>query len=1106
MDIKRNKSYSRKSVYTNIRTLLSFFVIALVVSLPVYSAKALAPSIQIVKNSGEANIENYLDAAGDVWTVEALVLDPLSGEMIDPANVKIKIGQNEAPFSSCGDSPLGIKCEYISPLTEGIKEDEYAFQIVYNYLDELGLLREDPLASAVIKADASAPKVSSLIALQSNEKKIHLDFIVSDKYAAKPSVGLAVIEIINADTGEVLQTINVEEGKEEFDYVLDGNTEGILPASLEGEGIKILKVRAKDRLGHQTKNPPFAQFEGDFIDPVIKDDIVFTKFGKFIGEYIAATDIEIEVEETNLAEVIAFSDQAKLEGKLASNCEEDELTEGLWNCIWKNVEVNPESSVSITFVARDEKSNTAEKTISRSFTKDVTAPTIEYFAAERIYEEGSYVSSALETRLLLRVKEQGSGISEENIRADLQALGGSGSAVPNECVLDESVLECYWTIEPRSTSAGELEIGLSRLEDNVGNSGELPRIIMISDNTGPKVEKIEVFGASESEGEKAYFQSNDQVKIKLTAAEVSGLVILVDMNHLMMDAETKFPESGLSRGLGDGWQAFSEEECSRNNEGKWVCEVQTAAIKSGYVSSEDLIIKVRDTAGNEASWQKNPQNVKSGQDGRYKIEILGLDSEANPDYWEVSRGYPKNSLKFIDLDTTELTYTRMPLELRFNTDNQRVKALAIDLVGCSVEGESRSPPPPVVDAGVAQVDEGPIPVASEGPIPVAASVAPQISRALLYGGNFREGQTTPAKATLILEFAPFNGREMFNIADSFEEEVIPYTCQFKIYSKFDKRAIQAAEVQEVNVEVPFAFSELGSKDENIDALINGIKDDVWFQIPDKLKYINDILKIVRYIEPVIGVLISVNQIVNAINSESDAWRYSFPVYTEPLATALCAAEEEGIQQEGVWEVFEYLQVAMQVLSCNPAPYSNTWYGQYQQSILNAVNFYKSAGTRKVASLYDNIIVSTVGLCIPGIFHNLEKLRQIKCLHIDCLQNQVPNGATTIAGCQRVNDILECKYFWGEMIGMLIPMTSLWEGVKDMIKNALTNPLGLVRASLTVGCTASFCGTSGKGTAFCDVAAIGVMALDIAENIIGMVQQVPTISEDHCSKIGEGGLF
>ena len=51
----------------------ALFIIMLVLTLPIYSAQSLAAvNVQITQNHGEDEIENYIDADGDVWTVEAI--------------------------------------------------------------------------------------------------------------------------------------------------------------------------------------------------------------------------------------------------------------------------------------------------------------------------------------------------------------------------------------------------------------------------------------------------------------------------------------------------------------------------------------------------------------------------------------------------------------------------------------------------------------------------------------------------------------------------------------------------------------------------------------------------------------------------------------------------------------------------------------------------------------------------------------------------------------------------------------------------------------------------------------------------------------------------
>ena len=279
-------------------TFAALFMIVLILTMPFYSANALAVSVQITHNSGEDNIEQFIDAQNDVWRVEATITNAPE-ETIDPKNVKIKIGNNEAEFETCSDSALGISCEYISPLTDGVQENEYNFQVVYNFLSQIDL--PDFVSDGnVIKADGSGPQINFNRLEQNSEGKLELDFTVNDKFNEVPSVGIKIIEVVDADTGNVLQTITIpEQGVEEYNYLNDGDFDGVLPVSLSGEGQKRFKIRATDWLGHESANDPIQSAQVDFVPPQIKDNLNFSRLGEFMGEVIVATDISVDVFEKN---------------------------------------------------------------------------------------------------------------------------------------------------------------------------------------------------------------------------------------------------------------------------------------------------------------------------------------------------------------------------------------------------------------------------------------------------------------------------------------------------------------------------------------------------------------------------------------------------------------------------------------------------------------------------------------------------------------------------------------------------------------------------------------------------------------------------------------
>lgn len=1061
------------------------FMVLLVLSMPVYSASALASSVQITKNEGEAALQQHIDAQGDVWTVEALISGAgTSNASVKPEDVKVKIGDNQAPFTSCSPSTLGVLCKYISPLTDGIQEGEYAFQVIYSFLNA-ALKQESASAGEVIKADGSAPQIffSPGKVSQDKDGKVKLDFTVNDKKEGFPSAGLKKIDIIDSDTANVLQAIDLPEGKETFSYLNDAGFEGILQSQqLSGDGIKKLKIRAEDNLGHVSFSSSVSFF-ADFIKPQIGNQLNFTKFGKFIGEFASSTDIVVEVVEKSVPVVIGHSQQADLDGDAAS-CEADADIDDLWHCTWKDVKVDPASSIAILVKATDAKGNAAEKSLSSTFVVDNSAPSIKFFGTARQFEGKSHLKDG-ENRIILRADDQGAGISKEGIRANLVGFGLSNLAEPTACQETAGVLECYWDVD-ENVNEGVLTFGLSRFEDNVGNEGAAPEYEFVVDNTGPKVEAVEIFGVSEV-GDKNYFQSNDKLKIVLRASESSGLRVLVNVQDLLLDAENKYPANDFIDE--DGWVIFTDQDCKRM-EGHWECALETEPIKSGPESGVEIPVQVQDTAGNDAvSWplsENEPKNAKRFKSGKEQasitLDLLGLSTEENPDFWEVRKVVPAGGANaFIDLDTTQLTYTRLPFKVSLSSDLSDVKALDIQLVNCAV---------PTADSKKAAGKET---AAKEE----TNSNSPKISRAILYGGVSAAGDYAPTP-NVIVEFEPFDGRSMFQIGQKeetqFVKQEVEYVCTLKIFSQVGKNAIRAAEVQQVKVLVPFAFSALGAQDENLEQVIKDARDDIntaW----DIIGVLANILKYVDYLVQIYNIVVT---IIGVFESAGKLGTESFKVIPgigEAGRTAACFGFSGA--SEGVRKGSDIIDKIVQVLSCRPTGKADLgWYGKWQSFILEVykIELLKAPGDPlgkneafPARDIRDNLFLSIAGLCIPGIIKNLDKLRQIKCRKIVCLENEVRSGLATVSMCEELEDMLVCKYVVGEL-WYILPFSQFFDQIINGLAKALADPIAIAHTLTIVTCS-SLCSVSNTGSSACSYAYFIWDIIGIIESVAGFLTTV-----------------
>jgi len=1113
---------------------IGIFLICLVLSLPFYSADAMAASLRITKNTGSAGIPQFIDAKGDNWDVEALITGT-NNVTLDPKDVKIKIYDNEREFSSCSDDALGKLCKYVSPLGDGVKEVGYKFQVYYNYTNEYGI-STTAADEDVIQSDGSAPQVSHLEASQESDGTVHLNFDVSDRYEGKPYVGIKNIDIIDVDSGKVLQSItDIPQGKGDFNFLNEGGTSGVVTAKFTGEGYKRIKVVGEDWFGHRTANPPIATFDSDFVSPsIIKDSLNFTALGKFKGAVDLTTNVNLDILETSEIKVLATAagttlDESEAECVLDTNPE----TENLRHCTWKNIIIKGDAPnpLSLQVAVLDEKGNVVQETLTQSFITDNDKPQVIYFGPARAYDgkeylskensinEGNSVGDTIDRgdhRIYLRVKEQGAGMSEDDVRADFTGLGLGPSVAPDNCTQGQETFDCYWNINMGSVSAGTARIGFSTLKDRAGNEAESPGIELVIDDGVPKLTKLEVYGSVESVDHN-YFESNDAIKIKAFVEETSGVRIYVNLNELVMDAATQYPEDENTLGLGDGWAFFDDRDCVRGKEGRWECTIETPPIKSGPSNNVHLELRVTDTAGNSVSEWIEAKNVERGStNGLYSFTLLGKSDEASPDYWEVAASYPKPLLKFVDLDTTKVTYTRMPLEIKFTSTNPLASVLSVELIKDSC---------------------------------TAVGTAPELSRVMVYGGNYPQGDNYPS-LNLVLEFAPFDGRTLFSTSSEkvFEKATATYNCKVKIYSQVGKNALSSGETQEVVVKVPFAFSTLGALDENLAQLIKDEKGTGTMKFLKAMYYINLAVTWIKYILNAVMIIFSLLNVYDMVDTllNSDATgaeKNPIPPGTgEAIGKALrgeCAALDLGGKGTAT-KYIGYVQIPLQILACEPdtsdwskrtsdtetpktAPAATPapaltgkaistgaltgqayqidssgtlgWYGGWQKAVLDWYNVVTGRDLigMPAGSLYDNIYLSIIGLCVPGIVFNMDKLREIHCRKIVCLGQEVPSGIATVQSCNDLYDLLECE-FWAGPFFDIVPGMSALSQIGKTLKSMMSSPVGLINI-LEIGVCTAGCWTPDWGTVYkaCNWIKVLTKVIGIIDSVIGIVKSPPTLT-------------
>ena len=1104
--------------YNRYISTIGLFIMCLMLSLPVYSAQTLAATVTITQNHGSDNFDGFLNGDGDVWTLEA-TLSNVEGEGdLDPSQVVLDLDSEEVAFTSCSGNLLSSTCSFESSLPTGIPEGVYPFSVrLYNPTGSLELGSD---TSSVI-SDASGPTYD-FRTVEQNGDDVLLSFTVFEEPAT--CVGLEEVEIIDADAGDVLQRIEISEDELcEFEYSSDGGSNGILSAQLSGEGLRHFRIKATDKFGHSTTSSSKA-LDTDFSAPQIElGSLELLSFGDFIGGTTQRTDVVVSINECNeLVAVAGSSEQINFVSDpsftLVDSC--------VWEAHWTGLEISPTGNViAAEIVAEDENGNIGSAVISATFIQDVVAPRIEFIGTQRQFEGRSYAASGDESIIIAKINEGGSGIDPENgIALNLFTLDGSSDfETPDVCIeTAQNDLECRWNVRATGSSTTK-QVTLRLFEDRVGNEGDLQTFDVIVDSVNPIVQAIE-FEAVSTQGRKDFFSSNDDVIVRVEVEEEAGLDVFVDARDMVMDAESKFQYGFEIDGVYeesefDGWMRFNEQGCSRDGETHlWKCEFNVPSIKSGYDSNVPVEILVKDTAGNRADCNNvlNDADNVEGNSCKYEMEIFALDEETQPDFWEIKSPDAKES--FVDLDISELTHTRASYTLKPRSDIH-ASLVGADALTCTSE----------------------------------SSGAPTVSRLVVFGG---QGGVTVSSLSLLMEFAPFSPSSVLEDKNE-AAKVIDYTCTINPYSIVDNTALQHAEQQEIIIPVQFAFSKLGALDENIDELIYQEVSGQGFRA---VKSINEIAKVLRWGELIVtglNALIFLWESISTIVSATDGGRATGVGNT--AATASCFGAE-GAKEAGKG-VFREVIGVLQIFYCKPVDVefsgltsfaggwqqwqrtvlelwkgirgeylTNMFFGkvdgsgsefnkgegqgdknvknQYSIPISNDPDFdkqgaesaYNLATSRNAASLYDNIYVGAIGLCVPSVVFNLQKLYQSHCAKLACLQNDVPAGLATVETCSQIHNYLNCKYFLGEVVAQIMTSLLLEDIIVDLLKSILFDPVGTAMALIALICT-PICSTSGTGVKLCSAISWLFDAIGVAGNVINAVQGAPSPKNDICEANG-----
>ncbi len=1148
--------------FTYLRS-IAIFLCSLVITLPFYSASTFA-AVNVVKNSGQANIDGFVDAQNDIWTLK--VNAQIAGLSITPLNVKI----NDLLFDSCELGAAGSSdCTYTFDYKKkSILESSYPLDIT--------VLKDDGTAAgsakATLFADGSGPRVFGVLAKQKGNGA-EVSYTVEEKPA--DCVGLKKIVFASGDA--VLKTLEGSDLESKIDGKCEPNTltqDVTLPGT--GSETKTIRIVAFDAFNHNTTAISNG-FTMDRAPPVIGAFSVGLSDTFVAGKsLVVPLTVEVTEEGTTLS-VIGTSSSIGMNDKPAV-CERDGVH---YTCTWEET-VDFSKPFSLVIKANDG-NNEVSSTVSSQFTVDKDAPSVDFFGVESSFGN-EFLVKRLDNEFIALFTETQSGIVPASVLADFSDINAvyAHSRVADSC---EALVSCASASCPNQkwqcvwhgiNAQKDGVVTLTSARDAVGNEmpGQVQIPVRIDDNT-PSISNISIVLAGGAERE--YFASKDLLTITFNVTENQGVAAFVNTTDLV-------GSGGVERATCTPVKVNEDE--IKLGRGKVACTYTTKPLKSGHDADARVQVIARDRVGNL---------VKK----TVRIEVFGTDDTSLPEFW--GKGTVKCSPEGLDINTVKLATQRVFCSVEFSTGSSDVTMASAQLVGCvAVESKKTKAAAKATGAGKPTVgafaggeaidlpfDGGAsaqgdadettavgIAAPTVGVVPstgtTSAAGAPRLSDALpaaaqdtfvdpLQDDNTASGvsdknkkETKPtankpiadnhlkssylinnlfgsATPYVVLEFDPnafvetkaddeappiveADGKTSKPAAKNTPKEVdqLTYECVLRLTSKDGDKIILQPEEEIVLINVPFFLTKFDSDLKGLDRTIEREKKAIssgFFGVIGALNEILTWLKIIcTFVQVLRTALIAIQSVYYSLGAVGKT-----PAPGVKQGTMLaCVAMSEGVMKTGE-SIFIVLDTICGLATCSSSPVG--WYKNWQDAILRYYNVATgrnliglvggAAAVRKASSLQDNLVLSVVGLCLPGVVLNLNKLRQIDCRYVACLQNDVKSGVATVEACRELRDYQECKYIWGEVF-QFIPLVGFVDYVANLIKSLITDPIGDLRLFLFVATTAcaTQCAADEAYVGACNTAQVLVWIIDISNSIIGALDQIEvTTKGDYCKQVG-----
>ena len=489
------------------------------------------------------------------------------------------------------------------------------------------------------------------------------------------------------------------------------------------------------------------------------------------------------------------------------------------------------------------------------------------------------------------------------------------------------------------------------------------------------------------------------------------------------------------------------DSCESIGSNKWQCSWVTTSIDiSGFIENY-AFFKFEDVAGNVLEYKE-------------AVTVYGLVNDTNVNYWtqEVSC-----SPKLVDRQTTSLINQKVFCHVKLQPLQENIMPLSISLGECSNDTTA------IQEAEVFNNDIG--------------------------------GRDPYIK--FILKKSDFDVNE------------VNLNCPLYITTKIGNVITASPEEEEVAVKLEFYNMPLGELSAGVKNKIKEAVDDAnngVLKLVTVLKkgafYAEKICRIIGIINNLVAVLKGIGAAFSGMEEAAKAYP---PSYGPMRGMRMAHDMYTEVMRDGGLEIFKYFDKFCKFVNCQQVfSEDDKWTGWMESWRGGGNKLLGFMGHNQIAKWTikknpneymnprDSMAVALLTGCIPGIIYNLDKWRQIQCMYAHCLQEGVKQQGLPIIACEDQKSYAECKYITGEIF-KVFPVTALFDYYMSLVKNLLSDPLGVIELALGFFCKPKIPG----GTWDYHICTIGkIMAIigEIAGDITSIIKDGFKIRDDYCDKL------